>query len=96
MDEVEQLKPYDLAIIVFSRWSTEAELIKELSEYIPFNLSTSPQNLIQFSVQAILYRSNILIKPKYRELFMPICQPFYKKGCKSVLKELRVKENEKL
>ena len=65
-EELDQMTPYELATMVFNRW--------ELAE-VPTaqTRSVSPEwkrDLLQFCVQAILYRFNILIKPKYRQLFL--------------------------
>jgi hypothetical protein len=70
MDQLERMTPYEFAKVIFSRWSTEDELIKELSRQTSSVLSGTMQDFIQFCLQAILYRSNILINPKYRELFL--------------------------
>ena len=55
LDELEQMTPYKMATMVFSRWSTEEELVHELSEYTRPNLNTVMQDLIQFGIQVMLY-----------------------------------------
>ena len=65
--ELDRIAPYDLAIVVFSR----CDFVKELNVKTQ---SISPEwkrDLLQFCVQAILYRFNILTGPKYRQLFIP-------------------------
>lgn len=72
MKKLEQITPYEFAIIVFSRWSTEDELINELSGHTGLDLSSAMQDFIQFGMQAMLYRLNVLIRPDYRELFVSV------------------------
>jgi hypothetical protein len=66
IDELERITPYGLAIAVFSRWELADELTVEIQSVLP----EWKRDLLQFCVQAILYTFNILIKPKYRQLFI--------------------------
>jgi hypothetical protein len=71
MDKLERLTPYELAVTVYGRWCTEKELVDELLEQTQSVLSESMQDLLQFCIEAMLYRFNVLIRPRYRELFVP-------------------------
>ena len=70
MDELERLTPYELTVAVFNRWRTEKELFDELTEQTRSVVSESIQDFSRFCIQTMLYRSNILIDPKYRGLFV--------------------------
>jgi hypothetical protein len=65
-EELDRITPYELAIAVFSRWDFAEELALKTQSVLP----EWKRDLLQFCVQAILYRFNILIKPKYRQLFV--------------------------
>ena len=67
-EKLDQTTPYELAIVIFSRW----ELADELDAQIQLVSPEWKRALLQFCVQAILYRFNILIKPKYRQLFISV------------------------
>jgi len=70
MDDFERITPYEMAVVVFNRWSTEVELLDELKDRTESNLSEPMQEFIRFCVKAMLYRFNILINPKYTGLFV--------------------------
>jgi hypothetical protein len=70
MDRLEQMTPYDLAIALFNRWSTEQELLDALTQGTRSELGESMQALKRFCLQAMLYRLNVRINPMYRELFL--------------------------
>lgn len=70
MDRLARTTPYELAVAVFSRWCTEKELADGLAEHTRSSLSQSMHDLARFCVQAMLYRYNVLLKPKYRGLFV--------------------------
>ncbi|MGB3714505.1 MAG: hypothetical protein WA996_08760 [Candidatus Promineifilaceae bacterium] len=70
MDKLERMTPYDLAVALFNRWSSEKELVDDLTEQTRSVLNESMQYLNGFCVQAMLYRFNVQIKPKYRGLFV--------------------------
>jgi len=72
MENLKQRTPYDLAVLVFDKWSTEQELVDELTEQFKTVLGKPMQDYVRFCVQVILYRFNILINPKYRSLFVPV------------------------
>ncbi len=61
---------YDLAVAVFGKWYTEKDFINELTVLTRSVLPVWKRDLIQFCAQAILYRFNILIRHKYRQLFI--------------------------
>jgi hypothetical protein len=69
IDQLEKSTPYDLAVVIFSRWSTEKEIGDELIMQSNSILSESMKALIQFCVQSMLYKYNVLINPKYKGLF---------------------------
>ncbi|NQT98108.1 MAG: radical SAM protein [Candidatus Marinimicrobia bacterium] len=71
-DELDRMTSYDLAVAVFSKWSTEKKFVDEL---MVLTQSVSPawkRDLLQFCAQAILYRFNIQIRQKYRQLFISV------------------------
>ncbi len=70
MDRLARTTPYELAVAVFGRWCTEKGLADGLSEQTRSFLSESMQGLTRFCVQAMLYRFNVLVNPKYRGLFV--------------------------
>lgn len=70
MDELEQMAPYKMAMIVFCRWSTEEGLAHELYEYTRLNLNTAMQGLVQFGIQVMLFKMNVLVNPKYKNIFI--------------------------
>ena len=71
LEALNQTTPYDLAVTVFSRWSTVDEIHNELMEHTKLEWSKAMQDLSRFCVQAILYKLNILLTPKYKSLFIP-------------------------
>lgn len=70
MEELEQITPYKMATIVFSRWSTEEALIRQLYEYSSLNFNTAVQDPVQFGIQVMLFKKNILVDPKYQDMFV--------------------------
>jgi len=68
--EIEHMTPYELAVAVFERWSSEQELFEELDNHIQSDLSVSMRNLIRFCIQAMLHKLNVIINPKYKGLFV--------------------------
>ena len=66
-EELDRMTPYELALAVFSRWELPEDLIVQTQSVLP----EWKRDLLQFCVQALLYKFNILIKPKYRQLFIP-------------------------
>jgi hypothetical protein len=73
MDELARLTPYELAVAIYRRWSTEEELIDALAAPatpILGGLDGSLLDFCRFCVQVTLYGSNVLIEPKYRRLFV--------------------------
>jgi pyruvate-formate lyase-activating enzyme len=65
---LDRTTPYELALSVFSRWELAAELATQTRSTLP----EWKHDLLQFCVHAILYRYNILLKPKYRQLFISV------------------------
>jgi hypothetical protein len=70
VDELEGTTPYELAVTVFSRWSTQVELFDDLDAKVQPLLGKSMQELVEFCVLAVLYRFNVQIEPLYRALFI--------------------------
>lgn len=67
-NELDRITPYELAANVFSRGELAAQLTSQTRSILP----EWKHDLLQFCVQAILYRYNILLKPKYRQLFISV------------------------
>ena len=67
---LEHMTPYELAVTVFNKWRTEEELINEITVQAKPVLSDAMQGLVQFCIQAMLYRLNVQVNPKYRDLFV--------------------------
>jgi hypothetical protein len=65
-EELVRTTPYELASAVFRRWELAEDLLVQTHSVFP----DWKRDLFQFCVQAILYKFNILIKPKYRQLFI--------------------------
>ena len=65
-EELARTTPYELALAVFSRWELAEDLIVQTQAVLP----EWKRDLLQFCLEAILYKFNILIKPKYRQLFI--------------------------
>jgi len=70
VDQLEHMTPYELAVPVFNKWRTEDELINEIAVQAKPFLSDAMQGLVQFCIQAMLYRLNVQVNPKYRDLFV--------------------------
>jgi len=70
MGRIERITPYELAVAIFNRWSTEKDLLDELDEHTKLVLSEQPQGYIRFCIQAMLNWFNLLVNPKYRRLFV--------------------------
>jgi len=69
VDDLSRMTPYDLAVAVFDRWSTEKDFFEALIVQTQSVIPEWKRELLQFCAQAILYKFNILIKRKYRPLF---------------------------
>lgn len=65
-NELDQITPYELAIAVFGKSDFAEELTVKTQAVSP----EWKRDLLQFCVHAMLYRFNVLIKPKYRQLFI--------------------------
>lgn len=70
MEEIERIAPYTLAVAIFSRWRTEEELVDELTEQSKLAMSESMREFVRFCIRAMLYKFNVQINPKYRNLFV--------------------------
>ncbi len=70
MEELERMTPYALAVAIFRRWRTEEELVDEMTTQSELVMSESMRDFVRFCIRAILYKFNVLIKPKYRDLFI--------------------------
>ena len=71
-DELNQMTSYELAVAVFDKWSTEKDFLEALTIQTQSLFPEWKCELLQFCAQAILYKFNILIKRKYRPLFILI------------------------
>jgi len=69
IDQLERSTPYDMSVVIFSKWCTEKEIINELLEQSNSVISESMQNLVRFCFQSMLHKNNILINPEYMGLF---------------------------
>ena len=63
---------YELAVAVFSKWDTEKDFVDELMAQTRLVLPEWNRDLLEFCAQAILYRFNIQIRPKYEQLFRSV------------------------
>jgi hypothetical protein len=70
MEKLERMTPHELAVVVFTRWNTEGELLDELDRQARSTLSESMLDFVRFCVQVVLYRFSVLIEPKYRALIV--------------------------
>ncbi|MEA3439182.1 MAG: hypothetical protein U9R58_02765 [Chloroflexota bacterium] len=70
MEKLERMTSHELAVVVFTRWSTEGELLNELDRQARSTLSESMLDFVRFCVQVVLYRFSVLIEPKYRALIV--------------------------
>ncbi len=70
MEELERMTPYALAVAIFRRWRTEEELVDEMTKQSELVMSESMRDFVRFCIRAILYKFNVRIKPKYRDLFI--------------------------
>jgi hypothetical protein len=66
MDTLNQTTSYELAKALYGKWELAEELEAQTQAVSP----EWKRDLLQFCFQAILYRFNILINPKYRKLFV--------------------------
>ena len=65
MEAIDRITPYELAVVVFRKWDHAEELTNQTTSVSP----KWKRDLLQFCVQAMLYRFNIIITPKYKPLF---------------------------
>ena len=70
VDQLAKMTPYQLAVQVYNRWSTEEQLFDVLGMYTGAFMNESLQEGTRFCVQALLYRFNLQIRPEYRALFL--------------------------
>jgi len=64
--DLERMTPYELTSAIFSKWELAEDLLEQTQSITP----EWKRDLLRFCIQAILYRFNILIIPKYRQLFI--------------------------
>ena len=69
-DHLAIMTPYQLAVQVYTRWSTEDQLIDVLDMYTSLLMSVPLQECMRFCVRAILHRFNLQIEPEYKALFV--------------------------
>jgi hypothetical protein len=72
MENLTQITPYELAVVVYNRWSTEEQFYARLSDQIKMIGAEPLQDYFRFCIQVLLYRFNIVINPKFRRFFVPI------------------------
>ncbi|MGD8794068.1 MAG: hypothetical protein PVF47_16065, partial [Anaerolineae bacterium] len=70
MDELGRMTPYELAATLYDRWRAEEELVEALAAQAAPALEGSLTDFCRFCLQAMLYRFNVRIEPKYRGLFV--------------------------
>jgi hypothetical protein len=70
IETLERMTPYELTVAIFNRWCTESDFFDKLTEQSKSIMSESMQEFNRFCVLAILYKFNIRINPKYRDLFI--------------------------
>jgi hypothetical protein len=79
VEELDRTTSYELAVAVFSQWDTEKGFVDELTIQTRSVLPEWNRDLLAFCAQAILYMFNILIRSKYRQLFISdgttACEP---------------------
>jgi hypothetical protein len=71
-EELDRLTSYELALAVFSKWETEEDLFDELTVQTRSVLPEWNRDLLEFCAEAILYMFNIVIRRKYRQLFISV------------------------
>jgi len=64
--DLERMTPYELTSKIFKKWELAEDLLEQTQSITP----EWKRDLLRFCIQAILYRFNILIIPKYRQLFI--------------------------
>jgi len=69
-DHLAIMTPYKIAVQVYTRWSTEDQLIDVLDMYTSLLMSVPLQECMRFCVRAILHRFNLQIEPEYKALFV--------------------------
>ena len=65
-------EPDELAVMIYNRWSTEEQLYANLSDQIKMIGAEPLQDYFRFCIQALLYKFNIVVNPKFRRFFVPI------------------------
>ena len=71
-EELNRMTSYELAVAVFSKWNTEKDFVDELMAQTRLVSPEWNRDLLEFCAQAILYRFNIQIRPKYEQLFRSV------------------------
>jgi hypothetical protein len=69
-DQMVNTTPYQLAVQVYTRWSTEEQLFDGLGMLSSELMSDPLQECTRYCVQVILHRFNLQIRPEYRVLFV--------------------------
>lgn len=67
--DLERSTPYHLSVSIFSRWQSEDDLIRDANAQTESLLGESMVELIDFCIQAMIYRFNLRIEPVYKKLF---------------------------
>jgi hypothetical protein len=69
-ESVNHLTAYEMARIVYSRWSTSEHLVHELDNKCKHLQLSEMCEFIRFCVLALLYRFNVKLLPEYRIFFI--------------------------
>jgi len=70
LKEFDELTSYQIAAAVFRRWENEEQILDELSGHSVLRAGESLVDFFRFCVKALFYRYGVLIRPKYRALFV--------------------------
>lgn len=65
-----QLTAYEMARIVYSRWSNPEQLVYDIKQNCQHLQSSNLCEFIRFCVLALLYRFNVKLRPEYRIFFI--------------------------
>ena len=68
--QLAELTPYKVAVQVYTFWDAEEQLFEVLDMLVNGLMGETMQGCLRFSVQAILHRFNLQIRPDYRALFV--------------------------
>jgi hypothetical protein len=69
IEKIERMTPYALALILLKRWGTEKLLLARATALAQLIQNEHLKSCFIFCIEALLYKFNILLTPKYRALF---------------------------